>query len=1031
MKKNQNISKYPGVNRFEQAISEKNLRISNLDRMKGRLQKELEAVKLFLKERDAQLQTLTQTIQDKDIQIAGLNDVAAASSSQIETLTRSLLEKDNIIQQLQISASEFGHWLTHTRNSLGWKLLKPIRIATNLLYRINGQLKADLVPFAGVEKQGAGWSASGDRIQFLLVAKRSWQRLPGWYWLELESDMDKPVTIQFCFALGEGFDCSRVIGFPLSSKGKQTIPLFVPAGCRAIRLDLPDMSETSKIFRLTIPGLKHSQDEIQFPEAFLEQSIAYEALGGRLGNARALVPVNAIRRRGEGDYCWCSETNDPSFELSKPGIKLRPGWYLIELSIHIDMDSGQAKLYFDFGSGYNESDTVSIPFESGREVRRICRLIDTPRKIRFDPIEVAGAFSVRRLHFTPVSDTFARSHMLRYIHDSQSRRKDTSIPKLWKNLRLYATKTGSSTDELLYKRYDESFRNQLVDCLSYGEWIKRVEMPRYSRLLGAEMALDAFQHRPTISIIMPAYNTAEKFLRKAIESVKAQSYPDWELCIADDASPQAHVREILEEYAGQDPRIKVVIREQNGHISRASNSALALATGEFVALLDHDDELAQHALLFMVSAINRNPSVQILYSDEDKIDKEGNRSEPHFKSDWNPDLFFSQNYVCHLGVYRRDLLNRIDGFRPGVEGSQDYDLLLRCLPYVKAEEILHVPKVLYHWRMLEGSTALASSEKSYTTEAGIKALRDYFSSQGKHDVTVEVGALRTTYRIRYPVPDPAPLVSLLIPTRDMLHMLRQCVQGILENTTYRNYEIIILDNDSVQPETLEYFEMVQARYSQIRVLSYRHPFNFSAINNFGVEHACGEIIGLINNDIKVISPEWLSEMVSHVSRPEIGCVGAKLYYEDETIQHAGVIVGLGGVAGHSHKYFHRNSPGYFARLKLIQNLSAVTAACLLVRKSVYEEVGGLEEDNLRVAFNDVDFCLKVREAGYRNLWTPYAELYHFESKSRGAENTPEKQARFNSEIEYIKCKWGEALRKDPCYNRNLTLAREDFSIGIG
>lgn len=1025
MKKNQNISQYRGADRFEQALSEKNLRISNLDRTKSKLEKELDAVKQFLQEREAQLQTLAQTIQDKDMRITSLDDAVIASASQVELLTRAIQEKDSIIQQLQISVREFGHKLAQIRNSLGWKLLKPIRIATNLLSHLNGCLKADLVPLDGIQQQGVNWSATEDYIQFLLVAKRSWQRLSGWYWLELESDIDKAVTIQFRFELGEGFDSSQIIGFPLSSKGKQTVPLFVPVGCRAIRLDLPDMS---KMFRLTVLSLKRLKDEIQFPPAFRQQAIAYEAMGGRLGNAGALVPVKAIRRKREGDYCWCSETHDPAFELREPSIELRPGWYLIELAISLDMDSGQAKLYFDFGSDYNEADSVSVPFENEQETRRICRLIDTPRKIRFDPVEMPSAFSIKRLHFTPLSTKYARSHMLRYIHDNESRYHE-SIPKLWKSLYAHALKTESSVDELLYKRYDESFRNQQVDSISYADWIKKVEEPRYSRLIATNMTPDSFQYRPTISVIMPTYNTAETFLRRAIESIKAQSYPNWELCIADDASFQPHVRQILEEYAQRDPRIKIIIREQNGHISIASNSALALATGEFVALLDHDDELAQHALFFMAGAINRNPSAQILYSDEDKIDEQGNRSEPHFKSDWNPDLFFSQNYVCHLGVYRRNLLNRIGGFRAGVEGSQDYDLLLRCLPHVKAEDILHVPKVLYHWRMLKGSTALAAKEKTYTLEAGIKALRDFFHEQGKHDVVIEAGLWANTYRVRYPIPDPQPMVSLLIPTRDMLSLLRQCVQSILENTTYRNYEIIILDNESVQPETLEYFAAIQTRYGRVRVLSYHHPFNFSAINNFGVEYAQGKIIGLINNDVKVISHEWLTEMVSHVLRPEIGCVGAKLYYDDETIQHAGVIVGLGGVAGHSHKYFHRNSPGYFARLKLVQNLSAVTAACLLVRKSVYQEVGGLEEDNLRVAFNDVDFCLKVREAGYRNLWTPYAELYHFESKSRGAENTPEKQARFNREIEYVKGKWGEMLQRDPCYNRNLTLAREDFSIG--
>jgi GT2 family glycosyltransferase len=1026
MKKNENISKYREASRLEQALSEKNLRASSLDRIKNRLEKELIVVKQFLKERDAQLQTLTQALHEKEMQIASLNDLAAASAKQVELLTRAIREKDDIIQQLQVSVSEFGHKLAQIRNSLGWKLLKPIRVATNLLFRINGQLKTDLIPFEGVQQKGVIWVATGDPIRFLLVAKRPWQRLTGWYWLELESDIDKAVTMQFYFELGDGFDSSRIISFPLCSKGKQTIPLFVPAGCRAIRLDLLDVS---KIFRLTVLGLKRSKDEIQFPEAFLEQSVAYEALGGRLGNAHALMPVNAIQRQSDGNYCWRSDTDDPSFELSGLGIKLGAGWYLIDLTIRLDTDRGQAKLYFDFGNNYNEGDSVSIPFQSGQETRRIYRLIDTPKKIRFDPIETTGAFSVKRLHFTPISVSFARNHMLRYIYDNEShRRQDTSIKQLWKSLRAHTRKTGKNEEELLYARYNQSFLNSLFNSLDYTEWIERVEVPRYSHLV--ETIRESLQYQPTISIIMPTYNTAEGFLRRAIESVRTQSYSNWDLCIADDASPQPHVCQILEEYAQRDPRIKIVIREQNGHISRASNSALALAAGEFVALLDHDDELAQHALLFMAGAINRNPSAQILYSDEDKIDEQGNRSEPHFKPDWSPDLFFSQNYVCHLSVYRRDLLNRIGGFRTEVEGSQDYDLLLRCLPHVKPSEIIHVPKVLYHWRMLEGSTALAAKEKIYTTQAGIKALRDFFCSQGSGDITVEAGLLPNTYRVRYPIPKPTPLVSLLIPTRDMLDLLRQCVQSILENTTYPNYEIIILDNESIQSETLDYFKSIQMRHTCVRVLPYHHPFNFSAINNFGAEHARGEIVGLINNDVKVINSEWLSELVSHAVRPEIGCVGAKLYYDDDTVQHAGVIIGIGGVAGHSHKYFHRKSSGYFGRLKIIQNLSAVTAACLIVRKSVYQEVGGLDEDNLRVAFNDIDFCLKVREAGYRNLWTPYAELYHFESKSRGAENTPEKQARFKNEIEYVMNKWGEMLFRDPFYNKNLSLVREDFSIGL-
>jgi GT2 family glycosyltransferase len=510
--------------------------------------------------------------------------------------------------------------------------------------------------------------------------------------------------------------------------------------------------------------------------------------------------------------------------------------------------------------------------------------------------------------------------------------------------------------------------------------------------------------------------------------VLAQSYPHWELCIADDASTADHIRPVLRDYIDRDCRVRVVYRQQNGHISEASNSALAIATGEYVGLLDHDDELAEHALLFMVQALLARPGARIAYSDEDKVSDDCTRYDPHFKSDWNPDLLFSQNYVSHLGVYERALLNHIGGFRTGVEGSQDHDLVLRCLPYLDNHQIVHVPRVLYHWRAVEGSTARGSGEKGYTADAGRKALQDYFRDNGPAGVRVSEGLAPNSYRVQWPVPEPAPLVSLLIPTRDRKDLLEVAVRSILEKTTYPHYEILILDNGSVEPETLSFFEQVQQQDSRVRVVEYDYPFNYSAINNFGVEHAHGSIVGLVNNDIEVISEGWLQEMVAHACREDVGCVGAKLYYSNDTIQHAGVILGLGGVAGHSHKHFDRHHPGYFHRLQLVQNLSAVTAACLLVRKDVYTSVGGLDETNLQVAFNDVDFCLRVREAGYRNVWTPYAELYHHESVSRGKEDSPEKIRRFQGEIRYMQDRWDGLLQADPCYSPNLTLNREDFSI---
>lgn len=496
--------------------------------------------------------------------------------------------------------------------------------------------------------------------------------------------------------------------------------------------------------------------------------------------------------------------------------------------------------------------------------------------------------------------------------------------------------------------------------IDYQEWIDTVEAASLPTPVVVDTMLSDMKAPPLISVVMPVYNPAEIYLRACLDSVLAQSYPHWELCIADDRSPKAHVQRVLREYEAKDSRIKVVYREQNGHISAASNSALEIAKGDFVALLDHDDALPEHALLFMAQAICERPDAHILYSDEDKLNAKGERFEPHFKSDWNPDLFFSQNYVSHLGVYRRSLLQQIGGFRLGVEGSQDQDLLLRCLPHVTATQIVHIPRVLYHWRTIEGSTALASGEKSYTTDAGIKALRDYFADQ-QPGVTVEAGLVPNTYRVRYPIPEPAPLVSLLIPTRDRRALTETAVRSILERSTYTRFEILILDNGSVEQETLDFFAQIQREDSRVKVLRYDHPFNYSAINNFGARHAKGSIVGLVNNDVEVINPEWLTELVSHCLRPEIGCVGAKLYYSNDTLQHGGVILGIGGVANHSHKNFARNHPGYFARLICIQNYSAVTAACLLIRKEIFDAVDGLDEEHLKVAFNDVDFCLKVRE----------------------------------------------------------------------
>lgn len=1015
------------ITALTQGVAERDVWIEELTQTLEERKAQTAALTQGMAERDNRIEALMQMAEERKAQITALTQGVAERDVWIEELTQAGAKQDMDIQQLRVSTIQHDYCLKQARASLGWKLFKPVRAAKSLLPGINRKFGIGLAPLDGLQRNGQEWLADGSDARFLLMAERAWHGLAGWYWLDIDAAAERPLTARLLFDTGEGFDSSRVINLLFSGNGMQQIPLFVPHRCHTIRLDLFDVPAK---FGLSAAGLNRLTEAPELPAEFLAQSTAYEALGGREGNATALEPVNSVQRHGEAGYCWRSEGEDPWFVLLDISQKLRPGWYMIELRICSDAAHGNAKLYFDYGEGYSEWASVALPFRNGQESKRLCYLPSVPRQVRFDPLEGAARFSVERLHFSPVLSMFAYHRMLRRLRNHYEHYKGMPLWQIWRDLQAQEKTRKVAARELLLQRYNHTFRvdsGQAGIGDGYEEWIARNEAPEFSRLDALTALPESFRLKPTVSVVMPAYNTAEAFLRQAIESVLAQSYPHWELCIADDASTEPHVRTVLEEYMRRDSRIKVAFREENGHISAASNSALALATGDYVALLDHDDELVRHALHLVVEAINQNPSAQILYSDEDKIDEQGERADPHFKPDWNPDLFFSQNYVSHLGVYRRELLQRAGGFRIGVEGSQDQDLLLRCLPHVHPAEIVHIPKVLYHWRIVQGSTALACGEKSYTTEAGIKVLQDFFSAQGREDVKVENGLVPNTYRVRYPVPQPEPLVSLLIPTRDKLELLEPCIRSILDKTTYRNYEIVILDNESAEPATLEFFKHIQAD-SRVKVLPYHQPFNYSALNNYGVQQAGGELIGLVNNDIEVISPEWLTEMVSHALRPEIGCVGAKLYYEDETIQHAGVIVGLGGVAGHSHKYFPRQSSGYFHRLKIVQNLSAVTAACLLVRKSVYEQVGGLEENGLRIAFNDVDFCLKVREAGYRNLWTPYAELFHYESKSRGAEDTREKVERFNKEIEFVKTKWGELLRRDPCYSPNLTLAREDFSL---
>ncbi len=559
--------------------------------------------------------------------------------------------------------------------------------------------------------------------------------------------------------------------------------------------------------------------------------------------------------------------------------------------------------------------------------------------------------------------------------------------------------------------------------ISYQNWIKENELEKELRI----QKTIKFQYEPKISIIVPVWNTPKQFLTDMFESVLSQTYPNWELCIADGASTKKHVKEILDNYVKKDSRIKVKYLPENKGIAGNSNEALSLATGDYVALLDHDDLLAPFALFEVAKAINENPDEDFIYSDEDKISEDGTkRLDPHFKPDFAPDTLRSYNYIRHLSVIKKSLLDEVGWFKEGFDGSQDYDLILRATE--KAKKITHIPKILYHQRIHENSTGKNLNSKLYANESAKKALKDHLD-RIRLKGHVRDGLFLGFYKIDYAI-DYDYKVSIIIPNKDHKEDLERCINSILAKSTYKNYEIIIVENNSTEEETFKYYENLKNNHGNIFVLEWKNAFNYSAVNNFAAKHAKGEILLFLNNDTEVISKNWLEEMIQYAQRKDVGAVGAKLYYPDDTVQHGGVILGIGGMVGHAHRFFPKNSPGHFGRLAIVQNLSAVTGACLMMRKEVFNEIDGFDE-SYPLAVSDVDICLKAIDKGYLVVWTPYAELYHHELKTRGYDDTPEKQLRSQKEIELFKSKWGKYLEKgDPYYNPNLTLDREDFSIKL-
>jgi GT2 family glycosyltransferase len=735
------------------------------------------------------------------------------------------------------------------------------------------------------------------------------------------------------------------------------------------------------------------------------------------------LPLLAIHQATEISGAERIDANSFAVDMGTP-LALEAGHYRLfcELSDGVQLLQ-PPRLYVDNGIGFNEGTAQTLIFSnSGRrgsvatvtfaKAVKALKLVLPPRTNSFPITRMRLRRMTRYEHYARLLISLARSSR----SDARGKVRGSS---LWWAVGILAARGPKGLAFDLRRTFNLDFRGHHVG--DYHAWIEAFDTLAPDRLQQMQTEVASFGRRPLISVIMPVYNTPKTLLREAIESVRKQVYENWELCIADDFSSEPHVRQTLREYEGIDSRVKVRYRRNNGHISAASNSALELATGDWVAFVDHDDVLAQHALYWIAKTIDRAPHVMIIYSDEDKIDLDGRRFDPHFKPDWNPSLILSQNMVNHLAVYHRSLSLSVGGFRSEFDGSQDYDLILRCSELIAPNQIEHIARVLYHWRASPSSTAGRNvAAKNYARPAAKRAIEEALGRRGiKGAVFSNVHGY---YNIEYELPRPAPTVEILIPTTCKLGLLKRCLDSLLKTTTYSNYAILLLVSEaSYEISEQRLFLEKICQDPRVRVHTYSNrPFNFSWVNNWGASLTRAPILVFMNDDTEVITPQWLDRLVARVMLPGVAAAGAMLYYPNNTIQHAGVILGSGGVANHAFRHLPRGDGGYFARAAIDQDLSCVTAGCMAIRREVFEAVGGFDE-RLAIAFNDVDLCMRITQAGCRIVWTPLAELYHRESASLGSHTSPQRADRFKMETEFMLHHWGDGLLMDPAYNPNLSI----------
>lgn len=733
-------------------------------------------------------------------------------------------------------------------------------------------------------------------------------------------------------------------------------------------------------------------------------------------------PVRDLALSGTTSFDWTSTGDHPVFDLEPDGAgeAVPSGWVYVEARMMRRGAHLVARLYIDTGAGFTDAESIVLPATRAGNIKHIIKIPRDTLRLRLAPMQSEGVVRLDFLRITEISAAERIVRMMGWVAGDIIKFKNTDRAKKYNItwVRLLVDLKGAYEDCAKLRFHSVP--------LDYDAYVRKFDTLRQSDVASIRQHMGSLAKRPLISILISVCGAPVDRLKSAIQSVAEQIYEEWELCIAVGEDGDPKTASYLKSLSESDGRIKVAFLSASGSVSTVKNRALELAAGEFVTILDQEDTISAAALYFIVEKINDIDNLNLIYSDTDEIDEDGVRGNVCFNSSWNPDLFFSSDKISRSATYRTSLVREIGGFRTEYEGGQDYDLALRCVKESTSSQIFHIPRVLYHFRRRGEPGSADSNVESNSCLAREQALSEFFRDQP--GVSVSRGEMTGTYRVRYPIPTPAPKVTVIVPTRDGGPLLKKCMRSIFDGTVYDNLEVIVVDNQSRSRETIDFLQSL-SRKSNVSVLRYDFPFNYSSINNFAEKHASGDVLCFLNDDVEAIESGWLSEMVSHALRPDIGAVGAKLLYADGFIQHAGVVMGIGGFASHAHRLYPATHPGYAGRALLVQNFSAVTGACLVMRRGVFRAIGGFDEDNLPVAFNDVDLCLRVREAGYRVLWTPYAILHHYESYSRGDDQmSPEKRARFNREKNFMLSRWKTDLLNDPYYNQNLTLDREDFTI---